>query len=473
MPFPDPRKGLVRGVILALVLAALAAAYGCRGPRQPNVVLISIDTLRADKLGAYGHTAPTSPAVDRRLAAQGVTFTRAFSQSPKTTPSHMSMLTSLYPCVHGVELWTSSETPSAKLRPAIDTLAELLQASGYATVAFTGGGHVHASRGFADGFDTYEHGDELKRTLEWLRAHGRDGKFFLFFHTYLVHDPYVHPLRYIRQFDPDYNGPVLERVEQLNQRARGRHTRPVSEKKMSRAQAFWEVVDRNNPADVRFVEHLYEAGILRMDETQLTPLLDLLDELQLAENTLVVFTSDHGEAFLEHGNFLHMDLYGETLHVPLIVRYPGHVPAGARFDAPVTSLDLMPTILDIAGLPVPAAAQGRSLVPLWSGGKIAPLPTISEWNGRASGVPFSAVRDGGFSYIVEGSDEQLFDLGADPGERNSLVQQQAGQLAALRAQKAEWEKECRIRASQLGPPPSGAGPSEETRRQLRALGYVQ
>lgn len=458
-----PGMGIAGGLLLVALAALLASAPSCRAPRPPNVLLISIDTLRADKLGAYRHPAPTSPQVDDRLAAEGVTFLRAFSQSPKTTPSHMSMLTSLYPCVHGIELWQSTG-PAPVLRSEIDTLAELLQQAGYATAAFTGGGHVHAARGFDDGFEVFKHGDELNRALEWLRTHGRDGKFFLFFHTYSVHDPYIHPPRFVRMFDSEYQGPLRETVRALHEDEQNWH---------NRAHLFWQAVDRDDPAAVRFVEHLYEAGIRRMDETQLAPLLDLLDELDLARDTLVVFTSDHGEAFLEHGNFLHQDLYGETLHVPLILRLPGRVPAGPRLEDPVTLLDVMPTILELAGLPPPAAAQGRSLVPLWTGGALEPRPVISEWNGRAGGVPFSAVRDGGFSYIAEGEREWLFDLRRDPGERQSIAAADPDSVAARRRQKAAWEAECRARVATLGPLTEGAAPSEETQRQLRALGYIQ
>ena len=189
-----------KGPRLGPALALLALVGGLRGAsaldawlasRGPNLVIISIDTLRADRLGAYGYALPTSPTLDR-LAAEGVLVEDVYSQSPKTTPSHMTLLTSLYPCVHGVELWWHDE-PAHVLSPAVHTLAEVLKNAGYATVAFTGGGQVDRSRGFDQGFDRYSHGQELEKTLRWLDAHRR-GKFFLFFHTYLVHDPYVHPL---------------------------------------------------------------------------------------------------------------------------------------------------------------------------------------------------------------------------------------------------------------------------------------
>lgn len=463
---PDPGEAVEAGVrptVLAALFLGLLGAWGCSGRVQPNVLLISIDTLRADKLGAYGNPRPTSPVLDRRLAGEGVTFTQAFSQSPKTTPSHMTMFTSLYPSVHGIEMWLSTGAAPV-LHPGVDTLAEQFKAAGYKTVAFTGGGHVHASRGFDQGFDIYKHGGPVHRALGWLRNHGRKEKFFMFFHTYIVHDPYVHPPEFVDRFDALYQGPLRQVVGELNAKQGAWE---------ARARRFWGAVDPKDPATVQFVKNLYEAGIYRMDKTNLGALLDLLDELGLAENTLVVFTSDHGEAFLEHGNFLHQDLYRETLHVPLVLRLPRRIPAGVKVEAPVTLLDLMPTILDLAGLPVPQAAQGRSLVPLWSGGDLAPLPVISEWNGRANAPPLMAIREAGYTYIAEGDRELLFDTSRDPGEQHPLAGAAEDVLAARRARKAAWEAECRARSSALGPSPLTAAPDEETQRELRALGYLE
>jgi hypothetical protein len=200
-----PRRRAVRAAIVATGVVVLARAFGAAdawlASRGPNVLLVSIDTLRADRLGAYGCDLPTSPAFDRRLAGEGVLFERCYSQSPKTTPSHMTMLTSLYPSVHGVEMWEES-APAGVLNPQVRTLAETLANAGYATAAFTGGGHVHRSRGFDHGFDVYKHGRELPRALAWMADHRRR-KFFVFFHTYQVHDPYVPPAPLVDRFAPD------------------------------------------------------------------------------------------------------------------------------------------------------------------------------------------------------------------------------------------------------------------------------
>jgi arylsulfatase A-like enzyme len=374
----------------------------------------------------------------------------------------MSLFTSLYPCEHGIELWPDENVPANVLNPRVNTLAEVLKNAGYATVAFTGGGHMHRSRGFAQGFDEYKHRFQLERTLAWLGARPHR-KFFLFFHTYEVHDPYLHPLAYVRRFAPDYQGPVLAAVERLL-------AQPIESPDRG-AKFFWRSVDRESPDDVRFVSSLYDAGIRRMDETTLAPLLDQLDELDLARDTLVVFTSDHGEAFNEHGAFLHDDLYAGTLHVPLVLRFPGRLPAGTRVAAPARLLDVMPTVLHLLGVPVPNGVRGRSLVATARG---APAeeptpPVVSEHNLVPTRV-FESLRRADLTYIVDGDSERLFD---DPAERDDRAGSRPADLAAMRAELARWRRECRALATVFGPQGGRVAPDEQTVRELRALGYVQ
>jgi arylsulfatase A-like enzyme len=455
------RLAVVVLAVTALVRGAIAID-AWRTAAGPNLILISIDTLRADRLGAYGYDLPTSPALDRRLAGEGVTFENVLSQSPKTTPSHMTMLTSLYPCEHGIELWVDASTPANVLSPRVQTLAEVLKNAGYATVAFTGGGHVHRSRGFAQGFDVFKHRFQLERTLAWLAGRPRR-KFFLFFHTFAVHDPYLHPMEYVRRFAPDYHGPVLQAVERLL-------ARPIESPDRG-AKFFWKSVDRQNPDDVRFVSHLYDAGIRRMDDTTLTPLLDALDRLDLTRDTLVVFTSDHGEAFGEHGAFLHDDLYWGTLHVPLILRFPGRLPAGARVTERARLLDVMPTVLQLLGVPIPPGVRGRSLVALARGVPAGEREetVVSEFNLDPKRV-FESVRRERLTYVVDGGSERLFD---DPAERDDRAASRPADLEAMRAELDRWRAQCRSGAAVFGPKGSRVVPDDETVRQLRALGYVQ
>lgn len=464
----DGGLGAALAVVAVVGLVRLAAlALELRGPGLPNVVLISIDTLRADRLGAYGHTLPTSPTVDRRLAGEGVVFEHVFSQSPKTTPSHMTMLTSLYPAVHGIELW-EGQTAGPVLSPRVDTLAEVLRNAGYATAAFTGGAHMHRARGFSQGFRRYRHDDQLRRARAWLREKaGRS--FFLFFHTYEVHDPYKPPPELIPLFDGQYgDGPILDVVR----RVRGggldgwEHGHRL----------FWDAVDPSNPRDVQFVSRLYDAGIRHMDDDTLKPLLDELDALGLSNDTLVVFTSDHGEAFLEHGHFLHGDLYEETLHVPLVLRFPGRVPAGTRVAQRARLLDVMPTVLDLVGVAAPPHLQGRSLAALARG--TAPPDgddaAVSEFSQRDRGHLFESLRVGHDMLIRDGDRMLLFDLQSDPREQADRSAADPARVTALRAALERWRAECQTLAARFGPRATDAEtPDAETLRNLRALGYVE
>ena len=463
-----PRTGLRPALALLAVLAALRAGTALeawQAARGPNLLLVSIDTLRADHLGAYGYDLPTSPTIDARLAGEGVTFTDVYSQSPKTTPSHMTLLTSLYPSVHGVELWQNGK-PAHVLNPAVHTLAEILKNAGYATAAFTGGAQVDPVRGFDQGFDLYTVGGQQRRARRWLGRH-RWQRFFVFYHTYDVHDPYLPPDEYIRLFDPDYRGRVLDAIHRL--RAEGGMSVAAWE---GISRRFWESVDRSDPRDVRFVERLYDAGIRRMDAETIRPLLDRLDQLGLARDTLVVFTSDHGEAFGEHGQFQHDDLYAGTVRVPLVLRWPGRLPAGLRIASRVRLIDVMPTILELLGVSAPPSLQGQSLTPLLHDayGSPAAEGAVSEYS---DGRLYESLRRGGLSYIVDGPEERLFDLVRDPAERQNVLATRPEEAAAMRAALERWRRNCRALVPLLGPRGGTIAPSDETARRLRALGYLE
>ena len=464
---PDPASSAaVRGAVLTLALFALMAVGAAVDRRHtadgPSLLLISIDTLRADRLGAYGYPQPTSPALDARLAARGIVFEDVYSQSPKTTPSHMTLFTSLYPSVHGVELWEEGHAGRV-LSPAAHTLAEVLKGAGWDTAAFTGGGNLHRSRGFDHGFDEYRHSGQLARALSWLDEH-RGHRFFLFFHTYAVHDPYLPAPHWQSEFVRDGSPRLLETVARLRKNGGG----------WDRAhRVFWESVTPGDAADRRTLSALYDAGIRTMDERTLGPLLDRLETLGLAEDTLVVFTSDHGEAFGEHGAYLHDDLYAGTLRVPLVVRFPGRVPPGRRVPDRVRLLDVMPTVLELLGVPAPAGLQGRSLAPLLGGGAPAESPpAISEYSNRAIGRTFESVRHGESAYIVDRGAEQLFDLRADPGEQRNLAASAPPVLPALRGELRSWREACRTLADRLGPTGPEVPVDAETAERLKALGYL-
>jgi len=461
-----PARGelVVPAVVVGVLLAARATVplYDAARPRRPNVLLVSIDTLRSDRVGAYGYDRPTTPAVDTRLAAGGVVFENAWSQSPKTTPSHMTMLTSLYPAVHGIGLWEAGAAPT--LNPRVDTLAEALKNAGYDTFAVTAGAHMHRDRGFGQGFDVFQHGRQLERALAFLRGSHRR-PFFLFFHTYEVHDPYAPPPDVARAFAAEPVPSIAAAVDAIRAGTRGwsqGHKR------------FWAAVDGADPRDVRYLSDLYDAGIRHMDDRTLTQLLDALDAQALAGDTLVVFTSDHGEAFHEHGRFLHDDLYPETLRVPFVLRLPHGLPAGRRVQDAVGLVDLVPTVLDLLALPPLRQAQGTSVAGLARGDADAGRPPAVLADYTTAGHRFESIRRDGLGLVVEGPTVTLFDRAVDPGEHSPMPPAARPDAAALHAELDRWHAANAELATRFGPRAGDvAAPSAETVKQLRALGYVE
>jgi arylsulfatase A-like enzyme len=413
---------------------------------RPNVVLVSIDTLRADFVRAYGYEHEVTPNIDR-LASEGALFERAFTTYPSTTAAHVSMLTGFFPAVHGVY------APGSRLARAFPTLAETLAAHGYQTAAITENAMLSSSTGVTRGFAYYR---ELKGVgletdgrvkevvdgaLDWLGRH-RGERFFLFLHTYQVHGPYTPPAGY------DVFRTWL------------RDGREVE-------------VDAATPEAVK--ARLGYAGDLLYTDAQLGRLLAGLEALGEAERTIVVVTADHGEALGEHGVIGHgWYLIEPVLHVPLVIRAPGRVPDGVRIPAPASLADVTPTILDLAGVPIPPVLQGRSLVPLLDAPddeRFLARPVYTEKqaeDGRLS----VAVRKGRFKWVdARPRDMTRYDLSADPGE---------GQGTSDPAALAEGiELVARYRAAndelreKLGAPQVESAPVDEaTMQKLRALGYV-
>ena len=340
---------------------ALGGAWGCRRGAKPTgrFILISLDTLRADHLGAYGYRRPTSPFIDT-LAARGTLFENAVVQLPGTLPSHMSIFTGLYPAEHGVY-------PEKALGPQIRTLPEVLRAEGFLTGGHVEGGYVAGRYGFARGFDEWsdespmvegpgglaKSPEAVKRTfrlgLEFLkRARDREA-FFLFLHTYSIHDPYDPPEKYraLYWLGPPPDGAFPPNGADLAAFNRGERTLA--------------------PQAVEYYRALYDAQINYTDDV-LRDFFAGIADLGLADSVTVVLTSDHGEEFLEHGKLVHEQVYHECLHVPLVVLRPGQRD-GRRVGALVQSIDIAPTLFDLAGIP-PARrppVSGRSLVPLLQG----------------------------------------------------------------------------------------------------------
>lgn len=445
------------------LLLATAAGAAPEAASRPNVILISIDTLRADHLSAYGYARETAPRI-AAFAKRAVVFEEAYSQSPKTAASHMSLMTGLYPEVHRVGN-PGRDRVRVRLSDEIPTLAEVLRRGGYHTHALHGGANVRAEFGFDRGFEHYveerDLADWLRRAREVVLAHEASpgAPLFLFLHTYEVHAPYDPPAAHARLFvDPGYAGRIVASPEELAQKAYP-----------ERMRFFWQQVDPSSPDDLRHLADLYDAGIHYTD-AQLGAFLEWLETQPLWADTLLVLLSDHGEEFGEHGELRHTTLHRETLHVPLVVRFPDADPAHRprRVPAVVRLIDVMPSVLDAAGLPAPAHAQGRSLLPLLRDGS-ADAPVVLSQIRQGSAA---ALRVGEWKLIRRKHRDQLYRLSDDPAERVDLhdaLPERAAELAArLDAMLAD---SAALRAS-FAEPRSGVIDAE-TLEQLRALGYLQ
>lgn len=342
------RVGNIAPLSLCLLVVTLGT-WACDGgrPEPPRLsptrglILISLDTLRADRLGAYGYERPTSPFFDRLAAERGALFEHVSAPYPATLVSHMSMFTGLYPPQHGVY------PPAMVLSDTVWTAAAALREAGFRTEAHTEGGYVARGYGFERGFEVYDDsaygGDAdiettLARGLDFLAGLADDEPFYLFLHSYSVHDPYDPP-RFVEELDgaepaPESGG---ERLRDFNL---GRTEIPPAEV---------ERLSRRYDASVRYVDSVLEDFVGR------------LETLGLLEETVLVITSDHGEEFLEHGKLAHTQLYPEVLGVPLLIVHPD-LDRPRRIEDQVSLVDLAPTVVELVGQAPPEGLAGRSLV---------------------------------------------------------------------------------------------------------------
>ncbi len=473
---------------------------------QRNVVLLSIDTLRADRLGSYGYRRhATSPHLDR-LAAEGLRFEQAVAPSPWTTPSHMSLMTGLYPSTHRVNTQVE-KTPARRLAPGVPTLAGRLRERGWHTRAYTGGGTMGAALGFDQGFDVYEHGP-LKLTprarQEMLaRLHElREVPFFLYLHTFEVHAPYTRT----RWVEPRLSAAAradwqsrfdLEWLPRPAQRAlsdqaplegpAGQLTPAQRARRLAlKDEGLPRLLGRHGLWDADSASDLYDGGVREADDF-VGELLAELERLGLADRTAVVVTSDHGEEFGEHDPTRFWDahcstLYDEVLRVPLLLRLPGG-PSGV-VARQVELLDVAPTLLAWLGLPPQPGLQGRDLLRLAPGGADTGAADWALSEATCADPERKALRRPDLKYVVElggagGDDSQaprlarheLYELDRDPGERRDLAPARAAQVARLAEELLA--RVARLRAAGRQAPQAQAPRDAETLERLRALGYVQ
>lgn len=419
----------VLGLALALPPADVAGPAGA-GKAEParsfkgcNVVLVSFDALQAAHVHSLGYPREITPALDE-MAAAGYAFTNAVSVSSWTVPASMSWFTGVYPSEHKVRnKFAVYEPPVQKiarlkeLAPELATLAEILKGNGYATAGFTGDAGVSGVFGFSQGFDTYvdkvkfgDFGQSLPAALSWLAEH-RGERFFLFLHGYDAHGQNVPA----EGLDYRYVEPGYDR----------RYTGAKEEQEALREEGLEKGSVGLRAEDVRFWRAVYDEKISRAD-ARFRTFLEEFARLGLLDRTIFVLTSDHGTEFHEHGRFDHgFSLYDELIRVPLVVRLPGP-PAGRTIGEQVSSLDVMPTILDLLEVEVPAATRTRlrgvSLAPALRGEPVG-RDVYSETDYRLYTFKRSVRTADGWKFILtlEDGARELYNLRDDPGETRNLA----------------------------------------------------
>ena len=441
--------------IVRACVASLLCVIGCHAPTspsRPNIILITLDTTRADRLSCYGYSRPTSPNLDQ-FAQHAVRYTRAVAPATWTLPSHASLFTGKFVSSHGAQYDANGPLILASVLhgPTLDqyrarglaagehTLAMIVKQAGYTTAAVVGGVWLKRVFGLDRGFDVYDDDDISSengrpaaqitaRALRWLAARPR-GPFLLFLNYFDPHKPYSPPEGYAEAFLPKGSLTPGKRLS----------------------------LDEVNA--------LYDAEILYMDH-YLGELFAGLKQMGLFDNTWIIITADHGELLGEHGEFLHGDSpYQEIIHVPLIVKDPGNGTAPGPTDVRVELTDILPMILQRLQLPLPADIQG-SVPPNITHPILAeshPLPVFSErgdWRTILNG-------DLKFIWNSKGSNF-LFNLHDDPHEAVNLLGQQADTAADMERAMTQYL---------LGLPRPGASEpvrevDEKTREALRRLGYL-
>jgi len=427
---------------------ALFAHAGCapESPIRPNLLVVTIDTMRADRLGAYGHAEARTPNIDQ-VARGGVLFRHAQSQIPITLPSHSSIFTGLYPTRHNVR-----ENGTYELDTSETTLSEILLAEGYATGAFVSSFTLDSRFGLDQGFDVYRDDLSMERSapeqvpswqgherafverpaepvisevLEWLKEQ-REHSFFAWVHLNDPHAPYEAPEPFASSFGDPYD------------------------------------------AEVAYVDHA------------LGSLFGALREWGLWKDTIVVIGSDHGESLGEHSIQGHGRwLFQPSLHVPLIISYPRALPEGAAVDELVRNIDIMPTLLEMMGLPTPKEVQGVSALPMVDG-NAATTRTVSYSETMLPRLRFGswdvfAYQDERWKYIRRAKSGQilaevLYDLEQDPGELQDLARRKHAKLREL---SSELDRFMQSEASERKRRDNTRELTPDVEEKLRALGYIE
>jgi len=452
----------LRRLTILLLLSLLAfSASACGKAKQPPIVLIVIDTLRADHVGAYGYARSTTPALDA-FAKQGVRFTHTYAPASWTVPSMNSLFTGVYPPKHGVvyaEIENVTVANQQTMSKKFITLAESLQAAGYATFGISANYHMHEQYGMDQGFDHYKTfwfadreavDGQLEIFLPQMQRVQKQGKpYFLFVHYFDPHHPYKINKGFTERMAPELD---LELVQKYS-----------TTKFVDWAQ---DGVFLREPDKMQMLVDLYDGEVAACDDS----VAKLLQNLPGYKQALVVLTSDHGEAFGEHENMIHgRDLYAETVDVPLAIKLPGGKQAGLTIDTPVSLIDLYPTLATLAGAQRPKYLDGVDLAPLWSG-QAPPERLLYSFTERVRENVWAAVIGPQYKLIHSVAENKfmLFDRLNDAAETDNVYKRHYDLALEYRRLLAE----ARGQEPLYHPGVTGEPMTEQLRSTLRDLGYL-
>jgi arylsulfatase A-like enzyme len=445
--------------VLVPALSLGLASCGGPGGEPPSLLLITVDTLRPDHLGAWGSPRPTSPTVDA-LAREGVSFATVIAPRGQTWPTLATILSSRYPVEHGVRR-------NGQSFPAdVPTLTAALKERGYACGAFLSNAGQAGWPDFDVLHDLRDHDENvLARAKGWLRARA-DRPFFLWIHFFGPHRPFRPDAIWRERFDPGYRGPIDGSIEQMRE--------------------ITAAAEDPAPRDLAHMIALYDAEIRELDG-RVRELLGALDEVGASGRTLVAFTADHGEELFERNRYFShsASIYDTVLRLPFVLRWPGRLPAGRLVPGVVPAVDVAPTLLELLGVPAPEEFAGRSQAAA-ARGEGVPDPDRRAYSELEDLVV--SVRTGRWRYVhnpedhdfpMEGGEtgllypiapRELYDHAADPGEKRDVAVRRSDVADSLAREveawmaRHDWEEASRRHAEREIP--------EDVREALEAMGYV-
>ena len=423
------RYVLIPVLFPGFLICALSNCNKENSPPRPNIILIVADTLRSDHLGCYGYPKNVTPHLDE-FSKDSLVFENAYAPIPSTLPSHASIMTGLYPDVH--QMFDEANNLDAgvykEISPRFSTIAEKLKEIGYKNIGIVSSLWLSDRFGFGRKFDYYKRVDGTftpsvkinKKAFKWLEG-VREEKFpklFMFLHYYDPHSdpyikgknelPYYSPSSYFEQFC-DGEADILKIQNKVNSYA----TSFLVYSNVSKMQ----IEDTQLESIISF----YDAGIAFFDY-QIGELFSELKEMGLYDQSLIIFTSDHGEEFREHGEFIHNQVYEENIHVPLMIKFPGGRFSDKKIKSPVELIDIKPTILNYLQVPVSSHVQGKSLLSLIDQDSEAANMAVCRQKSQ-EGDRIYSLREGKFKLIYNYSTmkSELYDLDADPLEKSDIA----------------------------------------------------